>query len=418
MYTVDDQKNDVYEDENYETSRWDNNKGLIFKIIIIILCIVVLIWLVKALKNNKSDNGEVYAANVEKVRLAAENYFFINNNKEKTSVVTLGQLKSNGLVGTITDANDKTCSDNNSKVNLKKDVDAYEMTVRLSCGNNGKDKKFYYHTNTLACLNCDGKTNMNGNTVVIVDEPEEQEIIVDNNDNYYSCIEWSDWTKDKVYDSSLVERTKTLVQGVKYGKKTAYGEWSEYTTTPIESSDTVEVETKTETESVWSENRTGTDIDTNNANIRVVDSETYYETINGCNGFVDNNVCYSNTLTTGNLTMKEYTSGDYKVTNDRCERVMTLLNSEGKYVLTYVNCQYYKKISNSTTYSRAYTVYTYQELETRDVVYYRSRSINTVDEADSYTTLKYEETDLPEGYVKVAGSEEIYYSYKLNSCEK
>ena len=125
-------------------SKWDNNKGLIFKIIIIILCIIVLIWLVKALRNNsKVDNGEVHVANVEKVRLAAENYFFINNNKEKTSVVTLAVLKNSGLIGDIIDANNKTCSDSNTKVNLKTDVDAYEMTVKLSCSTNDKEETFY-----------------------------------------------------------------------------------------------------------------------------------------------------------------------------------------------------------------------------------------------------------------------------------
>ena len=35
-----------------------------------------------------------------------------------------------------------------------------------------------------------------------------------------------------------------------------------------------------------------------------------------------------------------------------------------------------------------------------------------------YTDVKYEESELPEGFVKVPGSEETYYSYKLTYCEK
>ena len=70
MYTIDDQKEeDLYEENDYDNN-WDNRKGLVFKIIIIILCVIVLIWLIKALKNNRStsDNGVVHATNTEKIR--------------------------------------------------------------------------------------------------------------------------------------------------------------------------------------------------------------------------------------------------------------------------------------------------------------------------------------------------------------
>ena len=59
-------------------------------------------------------------------------------------------------------------------------------------------------------------------------------VVPDDNDKYaeYSCVNWSDWTKERVNDSYLEERSKTLVQGVKYQTqtKTVYGKWSEYTT--------------------------------------------------------------------------------------------------------------------------------------------------------------------------------------------
>ena len=432
MYTIDDERNDTYEDDNYEVSSWDNNKGLIFKIIIIILCIIVLIWLVKALKNNsKVDNGEVHIANVEKVRLASEKYFFINNNKDNSSIVSLKELKNNGLIGDITDANNNTCDADNTKVTLKSDVDAYTMTVKLSCSTNDNEEKFYYHNNTLACLNCNGKTNMDGKVVIVDDEPKKEEEITDNSDNSndkendyyngYSCINWSDWSSNRVFDSSLVERTKTLVQGVKHGSKTIYTEWSEYSTTPVVSSENIEVETKTETVSEWSETKTGTNIDTNSLDIRIISYENVNKNGNNCAGNIEGNTCYSNQLETGNLTMKQYASGDYKVINNRCEGVKTLQNSDGQYVLTYVNCKYYKKVASTNNYVNSIdssTIFTYQERITKEVVYYRYRYVNTINEPDEYTNVKYEEKDLPEGYVKVDGSEETYYSYKLNSCEK
>ena len=44
------------------------------------------------------------------------------------------------------------------------------MTVKLSCSSTDNDEVFYYHKNTLACLNCSGKTHMDGKTVVINDD--------------------------------------------------------------------------------------------------------------------------------------------------------------------------------------------------------------------------------------------------------
>ena len=434
MYT-DSENENLYEEDNYETvSTWDNNKGLIFKIIIIILCIIVLIWLIKSLKNNRnlSDNGEVHIANVEKVRLAAEDYFFIKDNKDKNSYVSIAGLKNNGLLNDVIDANNKVCNEHSSKVNLDSDIDTYNMTVSLSCSTNDKNEVFYYHKNTLACLNCNGKTNMTGKEIVIAKEDEKENKdnnggnnnvsddipVIDDEYKYYSCVNWSDWDKNRIYDSTLTERSKTLVLGVKYGTTTKYSDWSEFSTAPVEASDTIEVETKTVTESSWSENKTGTDVDTNNSNIKVIGTETVNNSKSYCkDGYIENNTCYSNKVLTGNLTMEEYNSGKYKILNNRCERVKTLLNKDGLYVLTYVNCKYNSKIETSNINS-SYTLYTYQVLENKDVIYYRYRTLVTVNEPAEYTSQKYEEKDLPEGFVKVDGSEETYYSYKMAECTK
>ena len=102
-----------------------------------------------------------------------------------------------------------------------------------------------------------------------------------------------------------------------------------------------------------------------------------------------------------------------------CEDVKTLKNSEGRYEVTYIDCEYNTKISEvGKSESSSYTMYTYQELETKDITYYRYRTINTVNEPVQYTKTKYEESNLPDGYVKLDGSEEVYYSYKYAYCEK
>ena len=428
MYTIDDERNDIYDDEYDEDVRWNNRKSLIFKIVIIILCIIVLIWLIKALRNNSNlaDNGEVHTANVEKVRLAAEDYYFLKNNKKDTISVNLSTLQSNGLVGEIVDANNKVCSNSGTKVYLQEDVGTYKMTVKLDCSTKDKDEIFYYNYNTLACLNCSSKTNMTGQEVIAkadeengVEENVNNDIRYDDEEyNYYSCIDWSDWSKDRVYDSSLTERSKTLVSGVKYGTKTTYSDWSAYTTTPIETTEDMEVETKVVTDKVWSEQKTDSNIDITNPNIKILSQETVNETSNKCSGYVENGVCYSNKTVVHNITFNDFNNGNYNIKKDSCEGLKTLLNDEGLYVLTYVNCKYNEVIPETSVVTNSYTVYTYQELEPKDVTYYRYRTLIKTEEPVEYTTVKYEEKDLPKGFVKVPGSEETYYSYKLTECVK
>ena len=445
MYTIDDQKPDLYEEDSYD-SNWNNQKGLVFKIIIIILCIIVLVWLIMALKksNNATDNGKVHIANVEKVRLAAEDYFFLKNNIDTDKIISLGTLRNEGLIKDVVDANNKVCSESNSSINLNKEIDVYKMTIQLACSTNDQDEVFYYHRNTLACLNCNGKTNMDGKTLVMNDDKTVPEVnpdpIIDNepiiddeptiDEQFpYACNSWSEWTKERVDNPELSERTKTIVLGVKKGKtKKIYSDWSEYDTTPVSESKEIEVETKVVQEKKWSENKTARNIDTTNSNIKVVSAETMYENTGNSskmicnNGYLLNNNCYSNDTIIGNLTYREYNSDNFIVKNGRCEGVKTLMNSDGLYVITYLNCQYNRKIGTpSVSYvgtTTSYTMYTYQELEKEDVTYYRYRTITTEKDDDEYTEKKYEEDDLPEGFIKVDGSEETYYSYRLTYCEK
>ena len=437
MYTVDD-KNNEFEEEYVNNSSWDNKKGLIVKIIIIILCVIVLIWLFKALKvkRNIVEDESVHIANVEKVRLAAEDYFFVKNNKNSTAseTVNLNDLKNNGL-STIVDANNKVCNEKSSKVILTPEVNAYKMTVKLACSTNEKEEEFLYHNETLACLNCNGNTIMKGDIQDDVKKEEQKEVEkegVNKNDDYvipvdnqqydeYSCIKWSDWSKKRNTEPYLEERSKTLVQGVKYENNIIYGDWSEYTTTPIDGNDGIEVETKTVNEDVWSEPKTSTSVQKNDPNIKILSVETVVSDTPSCNnGYVLNNVCYSNKTITGNLTFKEYNSGKYLIKNDKCEGVKTLKNSDGKYVLTYVNCKYNEVLNENVTTRASYNIYTYQELMATDVIYYRYRTITKINDGENkiYTNDKYEEEYLPDGFVKLPGSEETYYSYKIPTCEK
>ena len=435
MYTVDDRNNNEFEEEYISNGSWDNKKGLVVKIIVIILCIIVLVWLFKALKTKRNvvEDESVHVANVEKVRLAAEDYFFIKNNKssDNSKTINLTDLKESGLT-TIVDANNKVCNDNSSKVILTPKIDSYKMTIKLACSTNEREEEFSYHNETLACLNCGNNTIMKGD--VKQDDTKEEKEGVNKNDDYvvpvnnseydeYSCIKWSDWSKKRNNESYLEERSKTLVQGVKYNNNSniVYGEWSEFTTTKIEASDNIEVETKTVYEEVWSEPKTALRLHMEDPKIKVISTESVLGDSPTCNnGYVLNNICYSNKLITGNLTFKEYNSGKYLIKNDKCEGVKTLKNNEGKYVLTYVNCQYNEILNENITPSVSYVIYTYQQLEEKEVIYYRYRTITKTNDNEEkvYTIDKYEEDFLPDGFVKLPGSEETYYSYKIATCEK
>ena len=434
MYTVDDDNLNEYDDEIIEERSWNNNTGIIVKIIIIILCVIVLIWLIKALKTNsvKKDNGATHDANVLKVRLAAEEYFFLKNKKNAYNVVNLKELRSLGLVDDVVDANGNVCS-NDTKALLEDGTASYKMTIKLDCTTKDDEEVYYYHKSNLACQNCNGKTIMTGQTNV-ADEDNKKGVEEDDNNNIsddngeqseYSCIAWSDWQKDRVNDSTLNERSKTLVQGVKYGTssiRVEYGEWSAYTKTPLYKDANLEVETKVEKEEAWSDNKTAYDIDTSNPNIKVISttSETYGGGYTCPGGYsLSGSTCVSNSLSYGNLSYREFNSGRYKVTNGLCGGVKNVKNSSGKYEVVYLNCSYYTTTSASYT-SSSRTVYTYQELTSNDVTYYRSRTVKPISTktVDSYTDKKYEEKDLPKGYVKVPGTEETYYSYMLSSCEK
>lgn len=427
------QYDENYDEENNSTSD-DNKRGIIIKIVIIAICLVVLIWLIIALK--KSNNNDVaydpgvHTNNVEKVRLAAEKYFFLEDNmpkKGEVKTVTVETLINKGLTKEIVDYNKKVCNDVKSVATLEEDSTAYVLKIKLSCSTNEDEETFYYKKDNYACLNCSGVTNMDGTNKPSNDNNSDNDNgNEDINGSDYSCTEWSEWSKERVSDSSLKERTRTLVIGVKRGgtkEKEVYSDWTEYTKTPFEPINGMEVETKIETEKVWSEPKTSTYYVSNSETVKLlstydVGGGSYTHCPNGYD--VKDNKCVSQTKERGDLTYLEYNSGDYLIYNKPCDAFNTEIDSEGKYAMVYKNCLYSKITDIKTGYSAGYTVYNYQELvETQTVYYrYRTKTIQTVQEEDVYTDTLYEEDKLPEGFVKVNGSEIVEYSYMYNVCEK
>lgn len=420
---------DDYNDEQNEDSYKSDKVSLFIKIGIIVVCVIILVWLVLALrKNNNGDvsyDPNVHVTNVQKVRLAAEKYFFINDNMPtngKIKTVTLSKLISDNLVTEVVDANKKVCNDLNSVATLEEEGNSYTLKIKLNCSIDEKEEVFYYSKDNYKCLNCNGVTNMDGKTNVKEKDTEETK----EDSEEYNCKTWSSWTSVKVVDSKLEERTRIVVLGVKKGQEkeeAAYTEWSEYSKTPISITSDIEVETKTEMESVWSEIKTTSSYIQNSDKVKVVSTNNVSSgsyTYCPSDYQQDGNKCYSKTQERGDLTYKEYNSGNFKVYNKPCDRINTELTSDGKYSLVYKNCLYSRITDLKTGSNGSYTVYNYQELIDTPVVYYRFRTktMNKVKEKDVYTTEYYEEKNLPNGYEKVSGSEKTEYSYKLAVCEK
>lgn len=438
MYSEEFDENTSYNDEQYvdeeyqqesqKPSFWNENKGLIIKIIIIVLCFAILIWLVLKLKgnsengNNSQNSAVVYANNVDTFRLAAEKYFFIDGNMptgDEVSVITLNELVTKGYMNEIFDANNKTCNGDNSSVALSKGEQSYELTINLVCSNTANPQVYKYSLEKKVCLNCTGFTYMDG-----TNSDNNEEDNNDNNNDYddevsYSCTVWSEWTDEKVNDDSLEVRTRVVVKGFKNGastEKVTYSDWSEYTKNEIKPTENLEVEMTVKKEEEWVTKTSDSEVKESSTIKDVTKTTATSGSYSYCpSGYSkENNQCVKySAVKTADLTPVQYNT--YDVINKPCSGI-----SYKNGVMVYENCKYREKETTSLKWaSNSKTTYTYQELVTKEVTYYRSRTkkVETV-YADPIITDYMEEKDLPEGYEKVANSEKTQYSYKLKECEK
>lgn len=434
-----------YQQDEKKNDFWNDNKGLIIKIIIIVLCVAILIWLFVKITGDNSNNSNnqnvsiAYTNNVDTMRLAAEKYFFIDGNLPKdneTLSMSLNDLTNKGYIGSIVDASQKVCDGNASSATLTKGADSYVLTINLVCSGMAKPQIYNYRLDNMLCLNCTGITYMDGTHV--------NEETLENEYNFV-CNEWSDWLDEKIEDDRLEVRTRILVKGYKKGEvkeKITYGEWSEYTKTPIQSSDTLEVETLIKQENVSkvdtvngriqaSSNGTDSGVRATASTMASTLGKTSYkitQIASSSSGYKEENgkcVKYSE-VKTGDLTYTQYNT--YKVLNKPCDGPYVV---DGKTVIK--NCQYqiieYSDTACNSSGSSSSGSYSGSSSSsggmfssgtvTIDVVYYRSRT-KTVEKIygdPSYTDYM-EEKDLPEGYVKEEGSEKTQYSYRLKECEK
>jgi len=256
---------------------------------------------------------------------------------------------------------------------------------------NQEEITYYYDLNG-NCLNCNGESY-----IPVDDNQEEKE---DNNNNNStndnntprSCGVYSAWTT--VYDNNpdLDVETRTLVKG--YKEIITYGEWSTPTTEKLTKTDTLEVTNYSEFEEVksytdWSSESTVKPENKEGREIQSRDVTTSYTTT----------TCTGGGTYTKNLTKWDNTA-----------------NSCISHGIGNVVCTYTKPCTNKTTTSyRTITYYKYRDTVITNVVkvYYKSRTINRNTDYTDYIL----ESDMPDGYTKLNGSEIVQYRYR-EKCVK
>ena len=386
------------------------NFRIILKVLFIILCIILIIFLVFKIKNHNSRNNKdnktnvdndsiALISNIDKIRDASYNYFFTNNNLPKevgeSVEINIKGLIDNNLITSVKDSNGYVCGYRTSNAILTKNTNDYELKIHLICPKEN-DTVTYYYSLDGNCLNCNGElytpqkndeVETKPETEIIPEQPEtpvKEEVKV--------CKDYSEWTTVYNADNNLDRETRTLVKG--YKTETTYGEWSDLSSVEIIPTNNLEVktvekeETKT-TKTSWSKESTtkpkskaGREISS-----RV---KTITSTSTSCTG----GKTYTRTLT-------KWDNSAYS-----CKLIKI-----GKVVCTYKT----KKTCKTVTNTQNVTYYKYRDTvnKTETKTYYQSRTIN---QNISYTDYILE-SNMPEGYTKLPGSERVEYRYR-EKCDK
>ena len=244
----------MYEDNSNNVSI----KGIVVKILLIILVICVLMWIFPTKKdleesfNNISyNNGSnvnidpllntIFGQNIRIMQNAGRAYYYsatLPKNVGDSSRITLQELIDKKMLVEFKDKNNNSCNTTASYVQLTKTgTNKYEMKTYLQC--NGEEN---YVIDNLGCTdlcpNACTNTSTNNNTSTKDDKDDKDDKDKDGN---------STGSGSDNKDDNKNEETKTY----KYlysckDTTTGWSGWSSWSTTPVSSSSSRKVETKTE----------------------------------------------------------------------------------------------------------------------------------------------------------------------------
>ena len=116
-------------------------KGLLIRLILIIIFIFLLIWLFP-MPDLKPLNNQIFSDNLDRMKDVAKSYYTVERlpkNINDSKKMTLQEMIDNKLILPLMDSNGKYCSNDDSFVEITKLEDEYVIKVYLSCS----DKQDY-----------------------------------------------------------------------------------------------------------------------------------------------------------------------------------------------------------------------------------------------------------------------------------
>ncbi len=124
-----------------EERRGISIKGLLIRLILIIIFIFLLIWLFP-MPDLKPLNNQIFSDNLDRMKDVAKSYYTVERlpkNVNDSKKMTLQEMIDNKLILPLMDSNGKYCSNDDSFVEITKLEDEYVIKVYLSCS----DKQDY-----------------------------------------------------------------------------------------------------------------------------------------------------------------------------------------------------------------------------------------------------------------------------------
>ena len=117
-----------------ETNRGLTIKDILIRLILIIIFIFLLIWLFP-MPDLKPLNNQIFADNIDRMKDVAKSYYTLERlpkNINDSKKMTLREMIDNHLILDLIDSNGKTCSRDDSYVEITKFENEYNIKVNLS----------------------------------------------------------------------------------------------------------------------------------------------------------------------------------------------------------------------------------------------------------------------------------------------
>ena len=281
-------------------------KDIILKILFGILFVFIVIWLfpTKSYVNNLVDQklgtsgNQVFSNNIKSMKEAALTYYTGDRLPENTDdkvKMTLESMLNKNLLVEFKDSNGKTCDAKNSYVEVTKNVSDYSMKVNLECS----DKKTYvmsyfgsYDYCTLEVCEKKKLAEIAENEAIDKETTEneaiETEYIPENNKvvNNVQNTPKTPTTNPAISECQYIKRTNDYWTG--------YGAWSNWTTNKVNSSNSRQVETKTEKVQTGTKKvATGSKIETSPPKTVTTTQNGVQKKVYTCSTYYDNPGTYS-----------------------------------------------------------------------------------------------------------------------------